>query len=176
MLDLVAPGADLVASYRGLVEEVGSRGEKPVPFVLEYPADDAQALLARFQRDRAGVGLPPEFVPHSTFWLVRDGAEVVGVSNLRHRLTPVLLRHGGHIGYGIRPSARHGGCGREILRLTLREAGKLKLTRVLVTCGKENVGSARIIAGNGGVLESEVFIAERGEVVQRYWIDLGAAS
>jgi predicted acetyltransferase len=172
VVGLHAPRLDLVASYCGLVEEFRQRGEKPVPFTLEYPSGDPVALIARFERDRRGIDLPADFVPHSTFWLVRDGAEVVGVSNLRHRLTPFLLREGGNVGYGIRPSSRRNGSGREILRLTLPKARELGLSRVLVTCGESNLGSARIILTNGGILESEEFSAERDEVVQRYWIDL----
>lgn len=171
MLALVEPGLQWVPSYRALVEEFRARRERPVPFVLDYPADDADALIARFARDRSGIGLPPGFVPHSTFWLLRDGREVVGVANLRHRLSPELLRHGGHIGYGIRPSARRNGLGRDILKFTLPQARHIGLERVLVTCGRQNEGSARIIVANGGVLESEDYIAERGETVQRYWIE-----
>lgn len=171
MARLVAPSLPLAASYRGLVEEFRARGERPVPFVLDYPCEDAAALIARFERDALGVDLPAEFVPHSTFWLVR-GDEVVGVSNFRHRLSPALLRHGGHIGYGIRPGARRLGYGREILKQTLLRARGMGLERVLVTCGRENAASARVIAANGGLLDSEEFIAERGERVQRYWIAL----
>jgi predicted acetyltransferase len=172
VVGLVVPSLDLVASYRGLVEEFRQQGEKPVPFTLEYPSGDPDALIARFERDRRGIDLPADFVPHSTYWLVRGDNEIVGVSNLRHSLTPFLLREGGNIGYGIRPSARRNGFGRDILRLTLPKARELGLARVLVTCGKENRGSTRIILGNGGVLESEEFSAERGEIVQRYWIEL----
>ena len=172
MLGLVAPGLDLVVSYRELVEEFRQQGERPVPFTLEYPSGDAHSLIARFARDRNGIDLPADFVPHSTFWLVRDSVEVVGVSNLRHRLSPVLLRHGGNIGYGIRPSARRRGFGKEILNQTLRRAEQIGLTRVLVTYGKQNERSAKVIVASGGVLESEEFIAERGEIVQRYWIEL----
>ena len=172
MLDLVAPSLGLVASFRGLVEEFQERREKPVPFTLAYPSSDPAALVARFERDSKGIDLPEGFVPHSTYWLVRGGREIVGVSNLRHSLTPFLLREGGNIGYGIRPSARRNGFGREILRLTLLEARELGLARVLVTCGKGNLGSSRIILGNGGVFESEEFSADRSEIVQRYWIDV----
>ena len=110
------------------------------------------------------------FVPHSTFWLVRGGSEVVGVSNLRHALIPKLLREGGHIGYGIRPSARGQGLGNEILRLTLGRAVAMGLQEALVTCDKANVASARVIVRNGGTLDSEIFIEERGVMLQRYWI------
>ena len=39
---------------------------------------------------------------------------------------------------------------------------------------KDNIGSARSIIKNGGVLENE-FINDEGVVEQRYWIDLDAA-
>src|SRR5690606_39005261 len=98
-----------------------------------------------------------------------EGGEVVGVSNLRHRLTDALRIEGGHIGYGIRPTARGRGLGREILRLTLAQARRRGIDAVLLTCAKANAASAAVIAANGGRLAAEEFIASRGEVVQRWW-------
>jgi predicted acetyltransferase len=57
-----------------------------------------------------------------------------------------------------------------VLRLTLQEAGKLGVTQALLTCGKDNVRSAMVIRANGGVLDSEEFVAEEGEIVQRYLV------
>ena len=99
---------------------------------------------------------------------------VVGVSNIRHSLTAALRREGGNIGYGIRPSARRRGFGATILRKSLDRAGALGLSRVLVTCAKSNVGSVKAILRNGGILESEEYLADRGELVQRYWIESGS--
>ena len=173
-LRLQAPSGELRDSYRDLIAELDAGGEARVPFPLSFPFEDFDALLASLRDYANGVGLKEGFVPHSTYWLVRGGKEIVGVSNLRHRLNEKLAREGGHIGYGIRPSARRKGCGREILRQTLERARAIGIDRVLVTCGKGNTGSVRIIVGNGGVFESEAFSAERGEVVQRYWIPNGA--
>lgn len=169
-LDLVVPDARFRDSYRGLVAEFAAAGEKLVPFVLAFDHNDFDAMLARLDGCSRGLGLPDGFVPHSTFWLVEDGTHVVGVSNIRHRLTPSLLREGGHIGYGIRPSARGRRLGAEILRRSLQRARELGIRDVLVTCGAENLASAGVIRRNGGVLESEAFLAERNEIVQRYWI------
>ena len=88
-------------------------------------------------------------------------------------LTARLLREGGNIGYGIRPSARGRGFGTELLRQTLVRARELGLSRVLLTCAQRNLPSVRTILGNGGRLDSQDFLPERGEIVQRYWIDLG---
>jgi predicted acetyltransferase len=171
VVDLVEPGIDLRESYRGLVAEFTKAGESLVPFVLAFEHDDFPALLARLDNCKRGIGIPAGFVAHSTYWLVRDGSEVVGVSNIRHALTEGLRREGGTIGYGIRRSARRQGLGVTILRQSLLQAAELGMQRVLVTCAKANVGSARSIVRNGGVLESEEYLPARGEVVLRYWIE-----
>jgi len=167
---LVAPAAPYKDSYRALVAEFTERGEPLIPFPLSFPHENFEAFLAQLAGCARGIGIPAEFVPHSTFWLVR-GAEVVGVSTLRHRLNAKLLVEGGHIGYGIRPTARGQGLGTAILRLTLLEAAKRGISRVLLTCAKGNVASTAVIAGNGGWLDSEAFVEARGEVVQRWWIE-----
>jgi predicted acetyltransferase len=41
-----------------------------------------------------------------------------------------------------------------------------------VTCATTNLGSVKAIVRNGGVLESEEYLSDRNEVVQRYWIDI----
>ena len=167
---LIAPSPACKESYRALVAEFAARGEEPIPFPLSFPNENFEAFLAHLAGCERGIGIPADFVPHSTFWLVEDG-EVVGVSNLRHRLTERLLEEGGHIGYGIRPSARGRGLGKAILGLTLREAARRGIGWALLTCAKANAASAAVIAANGGVLESEGFVASRGEVVQRWWIE-----
>ena len=166
------PHSDLQDSYRSLVREFVDRGEPLVPFPLAFPNDDFSAFLARLAGCRRGEGIPTGFVPHSTYWLVRNGEEVVGVSNLRHRLTDALRLEGGHVGYGIRPSARRLGFATELLRHTLDRARAMKLPEVLLTCSKSNEPSVRTILRNGGVFMSEGLIPSRGDVIQRYRISL----
>lgn len=165
------PHALLQDSYRSMVREFIERGEELVPFPLGFAHEDFAAFLAQLDACSRGEGLAERFVPHTTFWLVRDGAEVVGVSNLRHSLTERLRREGGHIGYGIRPSARGLGFATQLLRHTIGEARLRGIDQALLTCSKSNVASARTILKNGGVLVSEEFLPEYGEVVQRYLID-----
>ena len=123
-------------------------------------------------RAREGLGLLPAFVPHSTFWLVDGAEEIVAVSNLRHELNESLLAHGGHVGYGVRPSKRGRGYATELLRQTLVEARKLGIQRALVTCDKLNPASAKVIQKNGGELEDEPFVPELRKTVSRYWVRL----
>ena len=169
-LALIRPNAHLRDAYRALIAEFVAHGDTLVPFTLAFDNTDFDAFLSKLGGCARGVGVPDGFVAHSTFWLVRGRTEVVGVSNIRHSLTPALLREGGSIGYGIRPTARRQGLGTAILRLSLLRAAELGLSRVLVTCGKQNVASSGAILRNGGVLETEEYLADKGEVFQRYWI------
>ena len=82
-----------------------------------------------------------------------------------------LLKFGGHIGDGVRPSERRKGIATRMIALGLEECKKLGITRVLMTCKKENTGSAKSIMNNGGILENEIE-KEDGTVMQRYWITL----
>jgi predicted acetyltransferase len=131
--------------------------------------------LDKFSKCARGEDIPAGFVAHSTFWLI-CGAEVVGVSNVRHRLTEALRREGGNIGYGIRPSYRGRGLAHALLTKTLDEARRLGLGEVLLTCAKTNAASVRTITASGGVFLSEEYLEHRGEVVQRYRIGLSNSS
>ncbi len=95
----------------------------------------------------------------------------MGAVNIRHYLNDYLLQYGGHIGDGIRPSERRKGYATKMVGLALEECKKLGINRVLMVCDKDNIGSAKSIVYNGGVLENE-FADEDGTIEQRYWIDL----
>ena len=174
-VSLVQPHKKFERSYRSLVDEFKSREERLVPFTLAFEYETFEDLLSKLRDSSKGIGLPDGYVPHSSYWLVR-GSEIIGVSNLRHKLNAALRLEGGHIGYGIRPSLRGGGFGTAILRHTLDRAKSIGLKKVLLTCGKENVFSAKVILANGGVLESEKFYPPRNEILQKYWVDLATTA
>ena len=110
-------------------------------------------------------------VPDTTlFCLDEDRNIFVGAVNIRHYLNEAMLLNGGHIGDGIRPSERRKGYATRMIELALEECKKLGLDKVLMVCDKNNVGSAKSIINNGGVLENEVVV--NGVTEQRYWIDL----
>ncbi|GAB7051170.1 GNAT family N-acetyltransferase [Catenuloplanes indicus] len=105
--------------------------------------------------------------PDCTYRWIVDGTEVVGGIALRHALSGAAASMG-HIGYGIRPSARRRGLGGWALERMLAHARELGLDRVLLVCLVDNVASARLIERHGGVLDGAP------DVVRRYWIRLAA--
>lgn len=110
-------------------------------------------------------------MPDSTYWLVNQNNRVIGAVNIRHRLTEKLLQTGGHIGYGIRPSERRKGYATKLLALSLEKVMELGITKVLVTCDENNIGSAKTILNNGGIEDSS-FAEEDGNIVRRFWIEI----
>lgn len=135
--------------------------------------DDYSQWLAKLEMDRNGTRPTPERVPADTYFLVRQADHrIVGMVNIRHRLNDFLLREGGHIGYAVRPTERRKGYAVAMLGMALERCRALGLKRVLVTCDKHNIGSARTIQKNGGVLENEVTGSHLADVLQRYWIEL----
>jgi predicted acetyltransferase len=116
--------------------------------------------------------VPEGKVPATQFLSVNEENRVVGMLDLRHRLNEFLMQRGGHIGYSVHPDFRRQGIATRQLALGLEEAKKRGLTRVLITCDQDNIGSARTIQKNGGVLENEVFDPYDKTLVQRYWVEL----
>lgn len=111
------------------------------------------------------------FVPDSTFFCLDEERNVmVGAVNIRHDLNDYLLKYGGHIGDGIRPSERRKGYATQMIGLALEECKKLGIDRGLLVCDKDNIGSAKSIVNNGGVLENEFL--EGNKLIQRYWITI----
>lgn len=161
----------LEPKYRGhlneMMEEWYASGEKIIPYAirrLDYR--DFDSYLANLEIREPAPGL----VPDSTFFcLDEDQDRFVGAVNIRHRLNERLLLDGGHIGDGVRPSQRRKGVATRMIALALEECRKLGIDRVLMVCHKDNIGSAKSIRNNGGVLENEITVD--GVVEQRYWID-----
>ena len=112
-----------------------------------------------------------DLVPSSTFFCIDEDRDiVVGAINIRHYLNESLLLNGGHIGDGVRPSERRKGVATKMISLALQECKKLGIDKVLLVCDKKNIGSAKSIINNGGVLENEILVND--VIEQRYWIEL----
>lgn len=137
---------------------------------LEELADYASWLQA-IRRNASEETVSAGHVPATTLLCLRkEDGRMVGIIDIRHRLNDYLLQFGGNIGYSVRKSERRKGYAKAMLALGLEECRKLGLEKVLITCDKENIASAKTILSCGGVLENE--IPEEGRITQRYWIAL----
>jgi predicted acetyltransferase len=138
----------------------GLRDEGWIPdFPVDQVAADFDGYVRRVRDSQQGWD-----VPITTLWYA-DGATYLGTVIIRHRLTPQLTRHGGHIGYHIAPRHRRQGHATAMLGAALAYCrDTLGLTRVLVTCAESNAASRRVIESNGAVLQDIL----EGEC--RYWI------
>lgn len=100
--------------------------------------------------------LPPAsgWVPQTTYWWAA-GDEYLGRLNLRHYLSPDLLRRGGHIGYDVRPGARRRGHATAMLAAALPLAAAMGIDPARIDCDVTNIASRRVIEKNGGRFERE---------------------
>lgn len=135
--------------------------------------DDYDEWLLKVEKDLDLLNIPEGKVPANTYFFVRiSDDKIIGMINIRHELNEFLLNEGGHIGYSIRPSERKKGYGTLMLKLALQKCKELNLTKVLITCDKDNIASAKVIQNNNGILENELYSETFSSVIQRYWIKL----
>lgn len=173
MIELTLPTVDRADSWRSSVAEFppgavlhgfGYDGQLATDLATVEGFTDFVTSLRNAER---GVGQPDGWVPCTTYWIV-DSAQpgtVLGSLALRHHLENDFLReYGGHIGYGVRPSARRRGVASAALRAALPRARTLGLDRVLLTCDDDNLPSRATIEGCGGAFER--MAGQR----RRYWI------
>jgi predicted acetyltransferase len=83
-------------------------------------------------------------------WIVESDRVLGGIA-LRQEPDEQVQR-AGHVGFGIRPSARRRGLATGALGRMLDEAGLRGMDRVLSVCATDNAASAKTIERLGGVL------------------------
>jgi len=168
MLQLVKLCEKYRSRLNDMMEEWTASGEEIIPYAIRK--NDYRNFHKYL--DEIEVAEPKDgLVPDSTFFALDTERNIfVGAVNIRHTLNEKLLLSGGHIGDGIRPSERRKGYATEMIALALEECKKLGICRVLMCCDKGNIGSAKSIMKNGGVLENEIM--EEDCIIQRYWIEV----
>ncbi len=161
-------------AYKGQIEYYRttflSEGESMDGTAGLRDATSVEDWLVTMEENSAEETVHEGLVPASTFLAVDQSDELVGMIDIRHRLSPYLLQFGGHIGYSVSKPRRKQGIATNMLLLALAECKTLGIDRVLVTCDKNNVASSKTIVRNGGVLENEVPEGQR--ITQRYWIEV----
>jgi predicted acetyltransferase len=169
-LSLITPTVELRDEYLSFYKEWVDSKEDMVPWVIKKDPLDFETMVQFLMDNEQGHNLPEGWVPNSTFWLINQDKRILGVVNIRHRLTQDLSNRGGHIGYGIRPSERRKGFATKLLSLSLEKAKELRIRKALVVCDVDNTGSFKTIINNGGIPDSD-FIEEDGNIIKRFWIE-----
>ncbi len=169
-LQLIRATHDMEEQYYDFANEWEKHTEPIVPYSARLVDMDYKSWLEYTFKIESKDTCPSHLVPAHTYFLVLENKRIIGSVNIRHYLNDYLLNFGGHIGYGIRPSERKKGYASLMLSLALPIAKELGINKALITCNKNNKGSAKTIINNGGILENEVM--EDTEITQRYWISI----
>ncbi len=170
MCILIKPNIIYKNQYKQMISRWNSSGLPLFPWILSVncdPFDDYLNLIDKIER---GILITKENVNFSTYWLIKRNGEVLGASILRHKLSESNEFFGGHIGYGICPEYRNMGYGNKILELTLAEAKKRGIAKVVITCEINNIYSEKIIVKNGGKYDSTIKFSD--SLNKKFNIDL----
>ena len=172
-LYLVRPTLDMEQAALDYQTEHLSHGETVLHGSALMDALPYPEWVRRTQENTHPDTVHGDWVKADTFFVVRQAdGKTVGMVDIRHSLdTPFLAKVGGHIGYGVRPSERRKGYAAAILGLALDHARELGLSRVMLSCYRDNEGSRRTILKCGGKKERE-FVHTDGKSVEVYWIEL----
>jgi predicted acetyltransferase len=176
---LVRPAMAHMPSFVEAMREGYSRDtlRPETPETIAAVAEAPDWLLRQMDDPPTTIVLPDGTVgprvPETHLWYV-EGDAFIGDISVRHSLTPALETWGGHIGYGVRPSAWGRGHASAMLAGMLDYVrANLPLTRVTLTANAKNLASIRVIEKNGGVLRDEIpHPWVPGDTGRRYWIDL----
>ena len=98
--------------------------------------------------------------------------KILGAISIRPKKNASHMSTDGHIGYGIRPSERRKGYATIMLSMALLILKHYGINPVVISCDKDNVGSAKTILNNNGKLIEEVTGKAPGSILQIYHIRL----
>ncbi len=166
VLTLMTPGRD--QEFAEMLDEFRAAGEFHVydgNFAIAW--DGYAGFYDLLSRMKAGGYPRPDIVPMDAYFIEADG-RILGDLFIRHRLSPILEKMGGHVGYKVRPAFRNRGVATAALRLALKKLALMGVDRALVTCNTTNTASARVIEKCGGQRIEDARIGARTE--RRYWI------
>lgn len=159
---------DKIQEYKDEVIELGEEFQGSA-FLSEF--DNVEDWIDFVTANRFKETKREDLVCSSTYLVLDDADEIIGMIDIRHELNDYLSKIGGHIGYRIAPKYRGFGFGKQMLSLALLEADDIGLKRILITTGKNNTSSQKVIIHNGGIFECEV--EDGNDILYRYWIDRG---
>lgn len=131
------------------VKEHYDNGEMSISASNGMSTMDYEEWLEKLKNDEEGKNI--EWGISETYILV-DNNKVLGMLNIRYTLTNKRAEIYGHIGYGVRPSERKKGMATYMLKEALIKCKQRGMTEVILGCYEDNIGSAKTITNNGGIL------------------------
>ncbi|MDR1539028.1 MAG: GNAT family N-acetyltransferase [Clostridiales bacterium] len=151
MVKLIKPCVEYWQDYLRFVHELQINNCLEDDILINAPYKNAISALRLFNNLEDSSRVPEGEVPSSVFWLV-GGSRIIGIGGLRHCLNSKLEINGGHIVYAIRPSSRRSGWGAKLMSMMLKAAADRGIKYALVTCGADDIATAKIAKKNGGIL------------------------
>lgn len=168
------PTIDDKESWMEYLKEYRSNNPKAKPLSCTENTN-YEEWINKITNEHNGIVLESGRVPSSVYFLMNNN-RIIGHLSIRHNIDNEFLSlYGGHIGYGVRPSERRKGYATIMLNLALEKCRKLGLEDVMVTCKEENIGSAKTIENNCGVLNETIYITEEDCNFKKYWINVKEA-
>jgi len=152
------------------IEEWENEPQKIVPSSCKRKNKTFNEMMTKWKNDETDDVVLRGFVPSTLFFSVDESQRILGAIHLRHHLNERLLQHGGHIGYGIRPSERRKGYATIMLKLLVDKLKELDYDKVMLTCDEDNIGSIKTIENCNGVLSENALFD--GVLTRTYWIHL----
>ena len=170
-INLVRPNRDLEQQAIDYKQEHFESGENIISgSELWDKTESYSEWLEAVSRNTNKDTVNPSWVVTDTFFAVRENdKKILGIISFRHELND-FLKDFGHIGYSVRPTERKKGYATEMLKQVLAVAKEIGLSRVQLSCEKENIPSIKTIAKNGGVYERSFEF--EGETADIFMIEL----
>ena len=168
-IQLILPDITFKTQYQEMMEEWLAYGGRLNPGALRCNGQSYETWLQWMSDDAHEGTCPPEAVPQTMYFAVRDDGKLVGAVTIRHKLNERLVNDsgGGHVGFGVRPAERRKGYAKEILRLALEKLAERGINNVLIHCAWDNIGSEKTILACGAVFQDEV-VNIKGEKAKRF--------
>lgn len=123
---------------------------------LDNYIDNYEGWLEKLEQDYT-VKPSEKRVPARTYFLVRENDnKIIGMINIRTTLNEKLSKHGGHIGYGIRPTERRKGYNKINLYLGLKVCDEYGIDKVFMDADIDNPASWKTMEALGGERIKEI--------------------
>ena len=170
---LVLPDSTFETQYTDMMDEWLAFGDRLNPGALHNNGASYETWLKWMAEDAHEETCPPEAVPQTMYFAVRDDGRLIGAVTVRHKLNERTNNEsgGGHVGFGVRPTERRKGYAKIILQLALEKLAERGIHDVMLNCASDNIGSEKTILSCGAVFHDEV-VNNNGDEAKRFFIKI----